>query len=191
MTTYSLDVFLSQFGTSLLFCVQFFLLLLDLPTDFSGGRKGGLLFPFLKEFSSLLWSKQSKALVVNEAEVDVFLEFSCFFYDLVDVGNLISGSSAFSKSSLNIWKFLVHELLKPSLENLEHYLASVWHECNCVAVWAFFWHYLSLGLEWKLTFSSPVATAEFSKFAGILSAALSQHHPLGFEIAQLEFHHLH
>ena len=58
--------------------------------------------------------------VLNEAEVDIFLEFSCFFFDLVDVGNLISGSSAFSKSSLNIWKFLVHELLKPSLENLEH-----------------------------------------------------------------------
>ena len=58
--------------------------------------------------------------IVNKAEIDVFLEFSCFFFDLVDVGNLISGSSAFSKSSLNIWKFLVHELLKPSLENLEH-----------------------------------------------------------------------
>ena len=62
--------------------------------------------------------------VVNETEVDVFLEFSCFFYDLMD-GNLISGFSAFSKSSLNIWKFLVHVLLKPGLENFEHYLASV------------------------------------------------------------------
>ena len=56
---------------------------------------------------------------------DVFLELSCFFYDPVDVGNLISGSSAFSKSSLNIWKFSVHVLLKPSLENLEHYFARV------------------------------------------------------------------
>ena len=63
--------------------------------------------------------------VVNEAEVDVFLEFPCFFYDPVDAGNLISGSSAFSKSSLNIWKFSVHVLLKPSLENFEHYFASV------------------------------------------------------------------
>ena len=62
---------------------------------------------------------------VNEADVDVFLEFSCFFYDPVDVGNLISGSSAFSKFSLNIWKFLVHVLLKPSLENFEHYFASL------------------------------------------------------------------
>ena len=63
--------------------------------------------------------------IVNRAEVDVFLEFSCFFCDPVDVGNLISGSSAFSKTSLNIWKFLVHVLLKPSLENLEHYFASM------------------------------------------------------------------
>ena len=63
--------------------------------------------------------------VVNEAEVDIFLEFSCFFYDPKDVGNLISGSSAFFKSSFNIWKFSVHVRLKPSLENFEHYFASM------------------------------------------------------------------
>ena len=63
---------------------------------------------------------------VNEAEVDIFLEFSYSFYDPTDVGNLIPGSSAFSKSSLNIWKFMVHVLLKPVLENFEHYFASVW-----------------------------------------------------------------
>ena len=63
--------------------------------------------------------------VVNEEEVDVLLEFSCFFYDPTDVGNLISGSSAFSKSSLNIWKFSVHVLLKSSLENFQHYFASL------------------------------------------------------------------
>ena len=63
--------------------------------------------------------------LVNEAEVDVSLEFSCFFYDPVDVGNLISGSSGFSKSSLNIWKFLVHVLLNPDLGNFEHYFASM------------------------------------------------------------------
>ena len=67
--------------------------------------------------------------IVNEGEVDVFLEFSCFFYDPA-VGNLISGSSAFSKCSLNIWKFSVHILLKPSLENFEHCFASMWDECN-------------------------------------------------------------
>ena len=64
--------------------------------------------------------------VVNKAEVDVFLELSCFFDDVADVGNLISASSAFLKSSLNIWKFMVHILLKPSLENFEHYFASLW-----------------------------------------------------------------
>ena len=76
--------------------------------------------------------------IVNKAEVDVFLKLSCFFYDPTDVSNLISGSSAFSKSSLNIWKFMVHVLLKPGLENFEQYFTSVWDECNCVAVWAFF-----------------------------------------------------
>ena len=63
--------------------------------------------------------------VVNKTEVDVFLELSCFFNDPVNVGNLISGSSSFSKSSLNIWKFMVHVWLKPGLENFEHYFASV------------------------------------------------------------------
>ena len=63
--------------------------------------------------------------VVNKAEVDVFMEFSSFSHDPADVGNLISGSSAFSKSSLNLWNFIVHVLLKPGLENFEHYFASV------------------------------------------------------------------
>ena len=63
--------------------------------------------------------------IVNKAEIDVFLELSCFFDDLVDVGNLISGSTAFSKANLNIWKLMVHVLLKPGLENFEHYCTSV------------------------------------------------------------------
>ena len=63
--------------------------------------------------------------VVDKAEIDVFLELSCFFYDPTDVGSLISGSSAFSKSSLNIWKFTVHVLSKPGLEDFEHYFAGV------------------------------------------------------------------
>ena len=72
--------------------------------------------------------------IVSKTEVDVFLELSCFFDDLIDVGNLVSGSSAFSKSSLNIWKFMVHVLLKPGLHNFEHYFTSVLDECNCVVV---------------------------------------------------------
>ena len=76
--------------------------------------------------------------VVNRDEVDIFLELSCFFDDPVDVGYLISGSSAFSKSNLNIWKFSVRVLLKPGLEDFEQYFSSLWDECNCVVVWTFF-----------------------------------------------------
>ena len=72
--------------------------------------------------------------IVNKAEIDVFLELSYFFDDPADVGNLISGSSAFSKTSLNIWKFTVHVLLKPVLENFEHYFTSMRDECNYVVV---------------------------------------------------------
>ena len=89
-------------------------------------------------FHSLLWSTQSKALVGYKAEIKSFLELSCFFNNSMDVGNLISGSSAFSKSSLNIWKFMVYVLSKPGLENFEHYFTSVWDEGNCAAVWEFF-----------------------------------------------------
>ena len=86
--------------------------------------------------------------LVNEAEVYVFLELSCFFDDPADVGNSISGSSAFSKSSLNIWKFSVHVLFKPCLENFEHFFASLrWVQlCSSLNI---LWHCLSLGLEWK------------------------------------------
>ena len=76
--------------------------------------------------------------IVNKAEIDVFMELSCFFHDPADVGNLISGSSAFSKSSLNIGKFTAHLMLKPGLENFGHYFASVWDERNCVIIWTLF-----------------------------------------------------
>ena len=80
----------------------------------------------LKNFPQFVVNHTVKGFgIVNKAEVDVFLELSCFFNDSTDVGNLISGSSAFSKSSLNIWKFTVHVVLKPGLENFEHYFASV------------------------------------------------------------------
>ena len=89
---------------------------------------------------------------VNKAEVDIFLELSCFLDDPTDVGNLISGSSAFSKTSWNISKFMLHLLLKPGLDNFEHYFTSMWDECNCAWVWA------SSGRWWrtgKLACCSP------------------------------------
>ena len=96
-------------------------------------------YSHLSEFSTVYCDPTVKGFgIVNKAEIDVFLELSCFFHDPTDVGNLISGSSAFSKASLNIRKFTVHVLLKPGLENFEHYFTSVWDECNCVVVWAFF-----------------------------------------------------
>ena len=76
--------------------------------------------------------------IVNKAEIDVFLELSCFLDVPTDIGNLISGSSAFSKASLNIWKFSFHILLKPGLENFELYFAGVWDECSCAVVPALF-----------------------------------------------------
>ena len=76
--------------------------------------------------------------IVNKAEIDVFLGLFCFLDDPTNVGNLIAGSSAFSKTSLNIWKFMVHVLLKPDLEIFEHYFTSMWGESNCAVVWAFF-----------------------------------------------------
>ena len=86
-----------------------------------------MVFPSLEEFSTACCDSHTVEGfgVVNKAEVDIFLELSQFFNDPIGVGNLISGSSAFSKSSFNIWKFTVHMLLKPGLENVEHYFARV------------------------------------------------------------------
>ena len=89
--------------------------------------------------------------LVNEAEVDVFLELSSFLFDSVDAGNLISGSSTFSKSNLNISKFSVHVLLKLSLENFEHYFAIIWNECNHAVVWTLF----GFALLWNWNENSP------------------------------------
>ena len=91
--------------------------------------------------------------IVNKAEVDVFVELSCFFDDPT-IGHLISGSSAFSKTSLNIWKFMVYVVLKPGLENFEHYLTTVWDECSCAVVWTFF-GIAFLG-DWNENWAFPV-----------------------------------
>ena len=129
--------------------------------------------------------------VVSEAELDVFMKFSSFFYEPTDVGNFIFGFTAFSKSSLYIWMLLIHILLKPSLMGFEHYFANMWNECNCGVVWTLF--VIALLWDWNENWPFPVLwpLLSFSKFAGVLSAALSQHHLLVFKIAQLEFYHFH
>ena len=98
-----------------------------------------MVFPSPEEFCTVVVIYTVKSFgVVNKEEVDVFLELSCFFDDPTDVGILISGSSAFSKSTLNIWKFTVHVRLKPGLENFEHHFASMCDESNCAVVLTFF-----------------------------------------------------
>ena len=124
MKIYSLDVLLFLFwNQSVVTCpLQLFL---DLHTDFSIGRSDTLVFPFSEGFSTICRDPHKGFGIVIKAEIDVFLELSCFFNDPADVGNLISGSSAFSKTNLNIWKFTIHILLNPGLENFEHYFTSV------------------------------------------------------------------
>ena len=122
--------------------------------------------------------------VVNKAEVDVFLELSCFCDDPTDVGNLISCSSVFSKTSLNIWKFTVQILLKPGLGNFKHYFTRLWDESNCAVVWAFFG--IAFLWYWNENWPFPVLWPLLS-FPNLL-AYWVQHYLSGFEIAQLEFH---
>ena len=117
-------------------------------------RWSGSLISF-RIFHSLLWSTQSRVFgMVSKAEIDVFLELSCFFNDPGNVGNLISGSTAFPKTSLNIWKYTVHTFLKPGLENFEHYFSSMWGKCNCVVVWAFFG--IAFLWDWNENWPFPV-----------------------------------
>ena len=115
--------------------------------------------------------------IVNKAEIDVFLELSWFFDDPVDVGNLISGSSAFSKSSLNIWKFMVHVLLKSGLENFEHYFANVWDECNCAVVWTFLG--IALLWDWNENWSFPIL-CPLPSFPNLLAYWVQHFHSIIF-----------
>ena len=123
--------------------------------------------------------------IVNKAEVDIFLE--CYAFSM-------------SQEMLAIWSLIPLPFLNPAWASESSQFMYCWSlawrilsitllACEMLTNYCILWHCLSLGLEWKLTFSSPVATAEFSKFVGILNAAVSQHHLSGFEIAQLEFHH--
>ena len=109
----------------------------------------------LSNFPQFLVSHTVKGFgIVNKAEIDIFLELSCSFDDSVDVGNLISGSSAFSKFRLNIWKLMVQVLLNPGLENFEHYFTIVWDKCNCVVVWTFFG--IAFLWDWNENWPFPV-----------------------------------
>ena len=163
---YSLDILLSQFepvccsmsssNCCFLTCIQI-------------SQKAGKALWYshlLKNFPQFVVIHTVKGLgIVSKAGANVFLELSCFFGDPTDVGNLISGSSTFSKFSLNIWKFTVQfEAWPGEFWALLCYRVRWVQLCGSLSI---LWHCLSLGLEWKLTFPSPVATAEFSKFAGI------------------------
>ena len=141
----------------------------DLHTGFSRGRSGALVFPSLSEFSTVYCYPHNQifGLIRNQCFSGTLLLFwwsnRCWQFDL--------SSSAFSKTSLNIWKFMVHLLLKPGLENFEHYFASVWDEYNCAVVCTFF----GIVFLWDWNASWPLQSCghfEFSKLAGILSAAL-------------------
>ena len=115
--------------------------------------------------------------IVNKAEIDVFLKFSCIFYAPVDVGNLISGSCAFSQASSNIWKFTVHIWLKPGLENFERYFASVWDECNCVVIFVLFG--IAFLWDWNENWPFPVLWPLLS-FPNLLTYWVQHFHSIVF-----------
>ena len=132
----------------------------------------------LKHFPQFVVIHTAKGFgVVNKAEIDVSLELSCIFNDPTDVENLISGSSAFSNSSLNIWKFTVHVLLKPGLENFEHYFTRVWDECNYAVVWAFFG--IALLWDWNENWPFPVLWPLLS-FLNLLAYGVQHFHSIIF-----------
>ena len=168
MTIYSLDILLFLFGTiccsmsssncCFLTCIQVSQEAgWEFPWEFPS-----LVFPSLLEFSTVYYDHTVKGFgIVNKAEIDVFLELSSFFDDAADVGNLISGSSAFSKTSLNIWNFTVHVLLKPGLENFKHYFTSMWDECNRAVVWAFFG--IAFLWDWNENWPFPITCSLFCR----------------------------
>ena len=172
---YSLDVLLSWFGTCLLFHVWFccFLTCIQISQE---ADQVVWYSHLLKNFPQFVVIHTVKGFgVISEAEVDVFLEFSCFFCDPVDVGNLISGSSGFPKTSLNIRKFSVHVFLKPGLENFEDYFTRVWDECNRAVVWAFF--AIAFLWDWNENWCFPVLWPLLS-FANLLAYWVQHFHSI-------------
>ena len=113
--------------------------------------------------------------IVNKAEIDIFLELSCFFHGSADVGNSISCSSDFFETSFNIWKFMVHVSLKPGLEHFEHDFISMWDECNCVVVWAFF--RIAFLWDWDENWPFPVLWPLLS-FPNVLAYWVQQFHSI-------------
>ena len=146
-------------------------------TGFWKGRSGGLVFPAPSEFSTVNHDPHSQRLWHSQWS-RCFSEIMCFFDDPADVGNLISGSSAFSKTRLNIWKFMVRVLLKPGLENFEHYFTSVWDECNCAVVWAFFG--IAFLWDWNENWPFPVLWPLLS-FPNLLACWMQHFHSIIFQ----------
>ena len=145
-------------------------------------------FHHLEEFSTVYCDLHKGFVIVNKAEIDLFLELSCFFHDPVDVGNLISGSSAFSKTAWTSGssRFTYYWSLAWRILSI----TSVWDECNCAVVWAFFG--IAFLWDWKENWPFPVLWPLLS-FPNLLAYWVQHFHSIifGFEIAQLEFHHLH
>ena len=153
-------------------------LLPELHTGFLRGRSDGLVVPSLSEFSKSIGIHTVKGFgIVNKAEIDFFWN-SLAFSVIQHVGNLISGSFAFSESNLNIWKFMVHILLKPGLENFEHYFTSVWDECNCAVVWAFFG--TAFLWDWNENWPSPALWPLLS-FPNLLAYWVQHFHSIIFQ----------
>ena len=160
MATYSLDVLFSWFGNSCSMYSSncFFLICIQISQEADQVVWYSHPFRNFQQFAVIHTVKGFG--LVKEVEVNVFLELSCFFDDTTDIGNLISGSSAFSKSSLFIWKFSVHILLKPNLKDFERYFASMWDECSCAVVWEFFG--IAFLWDWNENWPFPVLWALLS-----------------------------
>ena len=147
-------------------------------TNFPRDRSGGLVFQSLWNFPQFAVIHTIKGFgAITKPEVQKFFWNSLAFLNYpMDVGNLISGSSAFSKSSLNIWKFSLHILLKPGLENFEHYFASMWDECNCVLVQTLF--VIALLWDWNENWPFPVHCGHCWSFPNLLAYWVQQFHSI-------------